>query len=61
MFAIGISRAKQGTLDIVNHLGAKALAENRPRGDGGGDRQRSLSWTAKRIRDLPITPDKLLA
>jgi len=27
MFAVGISRAKQGTLDIVNHLGAKALAE----------------------------------
>src|SRR5437667_7215398 len=27
MFAVGISRAKQGTLDIVNHVGAKALAE----------------------------------
>src|SRR5437762_13959722 len=28
MFAVGISRAKQGTLDIVNHVGAKALAES---------------------------------
>src|SRR6266700_2993220 len=27
MFVVGISRAKQGTLDIVNHVGAKALAE----------------------------------
>jgi len=61
MFAVGISRAKQGTLDIVNHLGGQGVGGNRPRGDGAGDRQRSLSWTAKRIRDLPITPDELLA
>ena len=61
MFAVGISRAKQGTLDIVNHLGAKALAQIGLVGTAAAIASAVFHGPPSVIRDLPITPDELLA
>ena len=46
--------------DIVNPLGAKSLGEIRPGRCRRRHRERGLPRHGKRVRDLPITLDKLL-